>query len=137
MYLLSDKRPGDHPEPISAADSLILRLSDAVLDHHLGSNTLRPFDVTYDRDEELIADVKEYFHLQKLLVQLNPRGGVERWRAKMTYRERLARVLKAYDEFMLSDMDTYITNPAWLVLVDEMYKVRVNLSGYLIKEGDA
>jgi hypothetical protein len=37
----------------------------------------------------------------------------------------LREVVLAYDEFMLSDMDTHITNPSWLRLTEAIHRVRI------------
>lgn len=39
----------------------------------------------------------------------------------------LRRVVKAYDAFMLSDLDTHITNEAWRELCDIVHAIRVYL----------
>ena len=43
-------------------------------------------------------------------------------------RKLLEWVLEAYDAFMLSDMDTHVTNKAWLELTNVMHVIRVYLS---------
>jgi hypothetical protein len=45
----------------------------------------------------------------------------------MKMRKLLERIVAAYDAFMLSDMDTHITNPAWLELCEAILAIRIYL----------
>jgi len=43
-------------------------------------------------------------------------------------RNLLKEILRAYDEFMLSDMDTHLSNPAWERICEVMHMIRIYLN---------
>lgn len=51
---------------ISQTDALILKLFAAIAEYHVGANTLHTFAETYDRDEQLLALTRKYFHERRL-----------------------------------------------------------------------